>query len=74
MKFSYSQKLNKYVVTELGNLIDSDEDGIALGIRHGFVSIHTEDEEQEEFLLEADDDTLPGDDDLAVIREFLEEV
>jgi hypothetical protein len=119
MKFSYSQKLDKYVVTELGRLIDSDEDGIALGVRHGFFAQYANnedlddllrDEEQEELLLEADDDNdllhdfgalpdfdaiaaaqpaievrghedqifdfdtaLSGDDDLAVIREFLED-
>ncbi len=112
MKFSYSQKLDKYVVTELGRLIDSDEDGIALGVRHGFFAQDDllRDEEQEELLLEADDDNdllhdfgalpdfdaiaaaqpaievrghedqifdfdtaLSGDDDLAVIREFLED-
>lgn len=86
MKFSYSQKLDKYVVTELGKLIDSDEDGIALGIRHGFVSDQAEDEEQESLLLNADDEddaqlledfgVAPVSDDedpLEIIREFLED-
>lgn len=86
MKFSYSQKLDKYVVTELGRLIDSDEDGIALGIRHGLISEYSEDEEQEAFVLTADDDhdndlledfgVAPASDDeedpLETIREFLE--
>ena len=80
MKFSYSQKLDKYVVTELGKLIDSDEDGAALLIRHGFLSDQSEDEEQESASLTADDDDTDyseqlaiasDDDDLEVIREFL---
>lgn len=82
MKFSYSQKLDKYVVTELGRLIDSDEDGIALGIRHGFVSEYSEDEEQESFLITVDDDDnalledfgvapASDDDDLALINDLL---
>ncbi len=65
MKFSYSQKLDKYVVTELGRLIDSDEDGAALMIRHGFLSDQSEDEEQESVLLTADDDDTDYSDQLA---------
>ncbi len=37
MKFSYSPQLNKYVVTEVGQLIDSDDDAEDLLLRHGFL-------------------------------------
>jgi hypothetical protein len=95
MKFSYSPQLNNYVVTELGRLIDSDDDAEELLLRHGFLC-HEPDEATGMFgerslpddsiaaaeamvdalLLEdfgvasnSDDDN----NDLAVIRDFLED-
>ena len=63
MKFSYSQKLGKYVASELGTIVDSDDDFDALLTRHGVLS---DDDDQDAI---ADDAT--DDDDLALINDLL---
>jgi hypothetical protein len=79
-KFSYSQNLGKYVVTELGKLIDSDDNFDALLTRHGMLSdddlAHQpaiEVRGHEDQIFDFSTAISDADDDLAVIREFLED-
>lgn len=66
MKFTYSKVLGKYVASELGTIVDSDDSFDALLTRHGILS-----DEPEETAI-ADEETDDDDDALETIREFLE--
>ncbi|WP_414546387.1 hypothetical protein [Nostoc sp. CCY0012] len=53
MKLSYDQRTGRFVVSELGRIIDSDVDLDALGIRYGFIAPSTDeitDEEAQEMV------------------------
>lgn len=38
MKLSYDQKTGKFIVSELGRIIDYDSDLEKIGVRHGFIA------------------------------------
>lgn len=63
MKFSYSQRLGKYVASELGTIVDTDDSFDALLTRHGILS---DEPECDAIALDATDD-----DDLALINDLL---
>jgi hypothetical protein len=44
MKLSYDQETRKFVVSELGRILDLDIDSDALVARYGFVALSVEDE------------------------------
>ena len=70
MKFSYSQRLGKYVASELGTIVDSDDEFDALLTRHGIL----EEDEPEETAIDTNDaiaDNATDDDDLALINDLL---
>ena len=76
MKFSYSRKLGKYVASELGKLIDSDDEFDALLTRHGIPTDDTDDaiaaaEAMADTLLELTPTDDEEEDPLEIIREFL---
>lgn len=48
MKFSYSQKLGKYLISEHGIVIDSDEDSQALRQRHNCIEVEESDLEDDQ--------------------------
>jgi hypothetical protein len=86
MKFSYSNDRNAYVVTDRGVAIDSDSDPAALRARHGLCEVFDEAQMLVDFGALPDfdeiahqdqifdfDTAIEDDDDLAVIREFLED-
>ncbi|MBD6620719.1 hypothetical protein FNW02_34410 [Komarekiella sp. 'clone 1'] len=44
MKLSYDQRTGKFIVSELGRVIDSDLDLTTLGVRYGFIAPLIDDE------------------------------
>ncbi len=58
MKLSFDQGSGKFVVSELGRIIDCDVDLDTLGIRYGFIASSTDDEMTDEEAQEMVDDFL----------------
>ncbi|MBD6621163.1 hypothetical protein FNW02_37080 [Komarekiella sp. 'clone 1'] len=58
MKLSYNQKIGKFVVSELGRILDSDIDLDALATRYGFIAPSVKDEMTDEEAQEMVDDFL----------------
>jgi hypothetical protein len=58
MKLSYDQRTGRFVVSELGRIIDSDVDLDALGIRYGFIAPSTDDEMTDEEAQEIVEDSF----------------
>jgi hypothetical protein len=58
MKITYDQGTRRFVVSELGRIIDSDVDLDALGIRYGFIVPSTDDEMTDEEAQEMVEDFL----------------
>ncbi|WP_193200757.1 hypothetical protein [Nostoc sp. MG11] len=58
MKLSYNQETGKFVVSELGRILDADIDSDALTTRYGFVAPSTNEEMTDEEAQEMVDDFL----------------
>ncbi|MBD6620025.1 hypothetical protein FNW02_30575 [Komarekiella sp. 'clone 1'] len=58
MKLSYDQETRKFVVSELGRILDSDIDSDALVARYGFAAPRTNEEMTDESAQEMVDDFL----------------